>query len=177
MIDGFVKLFEWLAEKFDEHLSPFVIIRDYEAGMRLRLGRRVGPLHTGVNWKWPFIDEIHTCLTKPDTFKVANATVTTADGKTAAFGAIVEYRIVNAERFLLDYNEALSNMHDFARGSVAQQLMDCSWEDCKKRTTWTKIKNRLKDECEPMGIEIIQIQFGDITQVRAITLFNKQETL
>lgn len=175
MIDGLVKLIDWLWEKFSEHLWPVIVIRDYEAGMRLRLGRRIGRLKTGVNWKWPLIDEIHTCLTKPDTFHVSNATVTTADGKTAAFGTIVEYQIVDPEKYLLDYNEALSNMHDFARGSVAQQLMDCTWEECKQRKTWTKIKNKLKEECEPMGIEIIQIQFGDITQVRALTIFNKQE--
>lgn len=176
MIDGFVKLFDWLWEKFSEHLLPIVVIRDYEAGMRLRLGKRIGPLKIGLNWKWPIIDEVHTCLTKPDTFHVSNATVTTMDGKTAAFGAIIEYRIVDAEKYLLDYNEALSNMHDFARGSIAQQLMGCSWEDCKKKPTWTKIKNALKEDCDPMGIEVMQIQFGDITLVKAITLFNKQET-
>lgn len=175
MIDGLVKLFDWLGEKWSDHLSPFIVIRDFEAGVRMRLGRRLGRLHVGVNWKWPLLDEVHTCLIKPDTFRVMNTTITTIDGKTAAFGAIVEYQITDPEKYLLDYNEALVNMHDFARGSVAQQLMDCSWEDCKKESTWKKIASTLRRECKPMGIEIIQVQFGDIVQVRAMTLFNKQD--
>lgn len=177
MIDGFVKLFDWVIDKFAEHLSPFYVIRDYEAGIKMRLGHRRGRSKVGVNWKWPFIDEVHTCYTKPDTFKIENVTVTTSDDVTASFGAIIEYQIVDPEAFLLDYNEALGNMHDFARMSVAYQLMSCAWKDCKERSTWTKIKNKLKDECKPMGIEVLQVMFADIARVRALALFQKQEGL
>ena len=173
MGDLIIKTLEWLADKWHEYLSPYVIMRDYESGVLLRLGRYKKNLKTGVNWKLPFIDEVHSVVITTNTFHVANVNVTTTDQKTISVGVIIEYDITDVKKYLLDVNEAESNAHDIARGVIASHLTDCSWEDVKLKPTATAIKNKLKKQFDDMGINIHQLIFGDITQSRVFTVFRE----
>ena len=56
MLDGFIKLLEWIGEKWRDYLSPIIILRDYEAGVLLRIGKYRKNLKVGLNWKVPIID-------------------------------------------------------------------------------------------------------------------------
>jgi hypothetical protein len=41
MLDGnlLISTFEWVAEKFKDYISPIVVLRCYESGVLLRLGK------------------------------------------------------------------------------------------------------------------------------------------
>jgi regulator of protease activity HflC (stomatin/prohibitin superfamily) len=162
MLDGLIKLLEWIGEKWRDYLSPFCIVKEYEKGVLLRLGKYKKGLKVGVNLKLPIIDEIHTCLCKVDTFHVSPVNVTTLDQKQVSVEPIIKFDIVDAKKYLIDTNEAASNLHDISRGIIADYLTDCDWEEVKKKTTLTKIKNALKNECEEMGVNVNKVYFGRI---------------
>jgi len=173
MLDGLIRLLQWLAEIWSQHLSPFVVLSDYEEGVVLRMGRYKKNLVKGINFKMPLMDYTMTVIVTKDTYHVSNVNVTTSDSKTISVGAIVEFEIVDVKKYFLDVNEAQSNAHDITRGVIADYLSDCDWSEVKQKTTLTKIKNKLKPQMETMGMNITQVMFGDIAQSRVFTIFKE----
>lgn len=171
MLDGLIRLLEWVGDKWRDYISPFCIIRDYEGGVLMRLGHYKHNLKKGINWKLPIIDEVHTVLISIDTFHIANINVTTTDGKMISIGAIVEFEITDVKKYLIDMNDASSNSHDMARGIIADYVTDCTLEEVKDKKTLTKIKNKLKNEFDDLGINVRKLLFGDIIVTKALTIF------
>lgn len=149
------------------------MLSDYEEGVVLRMGRYKKNLVKGINFKMPLMDYTMTVIVTKDTYHVANVNVTTIDGKTISVGSIVEFNIVDVKKYFLDVNEAQSNAHDITRGVIADYLSDCEWEEVKKKTTLTQIKNKLRPQLESMGMNITQVMFGDIAQSKVYTVFKE----
>ncbi|MEI6186987.1 MAG: SPFH domain-containing protein [Alphaproteobacteria bacterium] len=173
MLDGLIRLLQWLAEVWFQHLSPFIVLCDYEEGVILRMGKYKKNLVKGINFKIPLMDATMTTIVTKDTYHVANVNVTTIDGKTISVGAIVEFEITDIRKFFMDINEAHSNAHDITRGVIADYISDIEWIEVKKKTTLTQIKNKLKPQMEAMGMSVTQIMFGDIAQSRVFTVFKE----
>lgn len=172
MIDGnfITQIFDYVAEKWHEYLAPYVIMRDYEGGVVLRLGRMNRTLKRGFNWKWPLVEEVHSCVVSTDTFRLVNINFTTSDGITATVGATIEFDINDVFKFLIEKNEGLSNGKDISWGIISYNLSDCTWEEAIKKTTATKIKNKLKDRLADNGINIKDLILGTMTKSRVMTL-------
>lgn len=173
MLDGLIKLIEWLGEKWRDYLSPFIIIRCFESGVLLRMGIYKKDLHDGLNWKFPIIDEVHTVIRTVDTFHVAAVDITTLDSKQVSVEPIIKFEIVDPKKYIVDTNQAADNLHDISRGIIADYLTDCNWEEIKKKTTLTEIKNKLKGECEEMGVKVFKVYFGRIVTTRMFTVFKE----
>lgn len=141
--------------------------------MLLRLGKYSRDLETGWNWKLPLIDEVHTVITTTDTFHVAAVDITTLDGKQVSVEPIVKFEIVDPKKYLLDVNAAADNLHDVTRGIIADYLTDCEWEEIKKKTTLTEIKNKLKGECDEIGVKVYKVYFGRIVTTKMFTVFKE----
>jgi regulator of protease activity HflC (stomatin/prohibitin superfamily) len=168
-----ISTLEWVIEKWVDHLSPIVILRCYEGGVLLRLGSYQGELKEGVNFKMPFIDEVHSVIKTVDTFHVAAVDITTLDGKQASVEPIIKFDIIDFKKYLIDTNQASDNLHDIARGIIADHLTDCNWEDIKDKKTLTQIKNKLKSECDDMGVNILKVYFGRIVTTKMFTVFKE----
>lgn len=173
MLDGFIKLLEWIMEKWRDYISPVIVIRCYESGVLLRLGKYNNDLHEGLNWKIPLIDEIHTANKAIDTFHVLAVDITTLDGKQVSVEPIVKFDIIDPKKYLLDVNNGADNLHDITRGIIADYLTDCEWDDIKRKTTLTAIKNAMKKECDEMGINIYKVYFGRIVTTKMFTVFKE----
>ena len=175
MIDGniLISTFEWIGEKWKDYLSPVVILRCYEAGVLLRLGKYKHDLKEGWNWKIPLIDEVHTVVATVDTFHISPVDITTADAKQVSVEPIIKFTISDPKKYLVDTNDADSNIHDICRGVVADYLTDITWDDLKKKTTLTAIKNALKKECDEMGAVISKVYFGRIVTTKMYTVFKE----
>lgn len=173
MLDGFIRLLEWLGEKWRDYLAPVFIVRTYESGILLRLGKYKKDLNEGVNFKIPFIDEIHTVIRTVDTFHVNPVDITTLDSKQVSVEPIVKFEIIDPKKFILDVNDGSSNLHDITRGIIADYLTDCEWDEIKKKTTLTAIKNSLKAECDEIGVKVYKIYFGRIVTTKIYTVFKE----
>lgn len=173
MLDGLIKLFEWVMEKWRDYLSPLILLRSYESGVLLRNGHYKKDLHTGWNFKYPIIDNIHTVIRTIDTFHVVAVDITTLDSKQVSVEPIIKFEITDPKKYLIDVNQAADNLHDIARGIIADYLTDCEWEDIKKKTTLTAIKNALKSEFDEMGVKVYKVYFGRIVTTRIYTVFKE----
>jgi len=171
MSEGLIRIFEWIAEIWRDYLSPVLVLRCYEGGVLLRLGTYRKNLKEGINFKIPLIDEVHVIITTIDTFHISPVDITTIDNKQVSVEPIIKFDIIDPKKYLVDVNEAAGNIHDIARGIIADYLTDCTWDDIKKKTTLTAIKNALKKECDDMGINIYKVYFGRIVTTKMYTIF------
>lgn len=171
MSEGLIRIFEWIAEIWRDYLSPVLVLRCYEGGVLLRLGTYRKNLKEGINFKLPLIDEVHVVITTIDTFHISPVDITTMDNKQVSVEPIIKFDIIDPKKYLVDVNEAAGNIHDIARGIIADYLTDCTWDDIKKKTTLTAIKNALKKECDDMGINIYKVYFGRIVTTKMYTIF------
>jgi regulator of protease activity HflC (stomatin/prohibitin superfamily) len=171
MSEGLIRIFEWIAEIWRDYLSPVLVLRCYEGGVLLRLGKYKRNLKEGINFKFPLIDEVHIVITTIDTFHISPVDITTIDNKQVSVEPIIKFDIIDPKKYLVDVNEAAGNIHDIARGIIADYLTDCTWDDIKKKTTLTAIKNALKKECDDMGINIYKVYFGRIVTTKMYTIF------
>ena len=168
----FDKLLDFLISIWKE-LLPFIIINHYERGVRLRLGKVKSPdLEPGIHFKIPFADKILTSIITQDTLNIAPVSVTTIDNKTISVGGVVEFNISDIRAYIIDTNEARSNMHDISRCIMADYLTDCTWEECKDKKTTRTITRLLAKKCEVMGIEVTGFTLSDMSMSRVIKLIS-----
>ena len=166
MIIDFLK-FIW--EIFERHVLPFQVIRIYERGVLLTLGKNPKLIKPGLMFKLPFIQEILSTSVMPDTIATLPVHVTSLDGKTLIVGIAIEFEIEDAKKWLIDVNDAVSNLHDLVRGFVADHLTDIEWEEIIKKTTRTEIKNKLNKKCQSeLGCKINLLMFTEIAQNKII---------
>ena len=173
MLEGIIRLLEWIFEIGKDYISPFCVLPEYQGGVLMRMGKYKKNLSHGINWKIPLVDAIHTVITTADTFHIANVNVTTIDTKTINVGAVIEFEIVDVKKYLIDMNDADSNAHDIARGVIADYITDCTWEEIKDKKTQTKIKNKLKAELAILGINVKSLLIADIAITKTFTLIKE----
>jgi len=168
-----ISTIEWIGEKWNNYLSPVTVLRCYEGGVLLRLGKYKHDLKEGLNFKLPLIDEIHTCIKTIDTFALPPIDITTIEGKQVSVEPIVMFEITDPKKYLIDTNEASGNIRDISRGTIADYLADCTWEEIKEKKTLTAIKNSIKKECEPMGILVHKVYFARVVTTKVYTVFKE----
>ena len=167
----FDKLWEIIAQAWT-HLSPFMVVHQYELGVRTTLGKlSSGTLNPGLHLKIPIVDKIYTAIVTMDTLDIQPINITTSDNITITVGAVLEFEIVDIIKYIIDTNEARSNTHDITRGLIADYLVDCTYDECKKRTTNNAITKRVSKKCEEMGIKVNTLTFTDMAVTRAFKLY------
>jgi regulator of protease activity HflC (stomatin/prohibitin superfamily) len=173
MLDGLIRLLEWLGNKWESSVTPYFIVAEYEEGVLLRFGKYKKNIVAGSNWKFPFIDYTLSTNIMTNTYAISNVNITTLDSKTITISAVLEIDIFDVKAYLIDTNDADTNAADLARGIIADYLTDCTWDEVKDKKTLTKIKNKLKPEFAQMGINVNKLFFGDIAITRTFTLIKE----
>jgi regulator of protease activity HflC (stomatin/prohibitin superfamily) len=168
-----ISTIEWVGNKWNDYISPVIILPAYEAGVLVRLGEYKKELKTGINFKIPLIDEVHTCIKTIDTFALNPIDITTTEGKQVSVEPIVMFEIIDPKKYLIDTNDAAGNIRDVSRGTIADYLADCTWEEVKEKKTLTAIKNAIKKECESMGIFVHKVFFARMVTTKVYTVFKE----
>lgn len=166
---------EWLQQlitQFLDYLKPWVLIDQFEAGVLLRCGRYNRTLYPGLHLKWPFLDYYHSAIVTIDTLEVNEVNITTLDGQTISIGCYIEYLVIDVRKFLLDVNDAKTNMKDICRGILSNHLEDVTWEDIKKKPTINAIRKKLTSKYAEMGVEVKDVMFTDKCKSRVFKLFS-----
>jgi len=166
----FDKIIE-LAKEFWHYLCPFFIVSHFEGAILLRFGHYKKTYGRGIWWKWPLIDEIHSCIITTDTLAITAVNITTTDNMTITVGAVLEYEIFDPYLFLVETNEAKTNAHDLCRSAIADYMADIEWAKCKNKRTVTEINKKVTIKCEQMGIRVKSFMLTDLCLSRVVKVF------
>ena len=171
----FDRLIDWILGILHQ-INPFVLINEYEWAVLLREGKVKKTLKTGLHLlplKSINLDSIHACSKQPDTYRLSGINITTIDNKTVNVGIAVEYEIVDPIKWLIKNTTAEGNFHDIAWGTCGEHLTTLEWENIKQKSTRTAIKNKIAKAVDHLGVNIIDVSFGDIVLHKVLTIFKE----
>lgn len=151
-------------------LIPCVVIRQYQTGAKLHLGKFKKILEPGLHWKWPFIQQIESQVTLLTTMALRSQSLTTKDNKNIVVSAVIKYRISNLEKFYTEVYDATDAIADMAQGIIKNVILDHEWTECLKDDLDAVITKKVKSEAKKWGLEVYTVTLTDIGQIRTIRL-------
>lgn len=168
-----IKLLDWAWDICERYLLFWIVVRDYEAGVVLLLGKYHYSLKRGLNFKIPLLHESLTCLIKPETIELKNITVSIKGNQTITISLIGGYEVKDAKSFLLEANDSQSNIPHHFMSVASDYITETTFEELIEKTTpYTKIKNKLNEKVKYLGVEFFMVGYGSICKTRPFSLIN-----
>lgn len=165
----FEKLFEIIIKVWDT-VVPFVVIRQYDMGLRLRFGKNNGVLSAGFHWKIPMIDEILEQLVVTTTMPLPEQTITTKDNQSIVVKSVIKYEVSDVEVLLLSVYDAKDAVSDMTRGIIRDIFVSKCWAECNDPEIVKIITAKARTEAEKWGIKINKVTLTDLGLMRSIRL-------
>jgi regulator of protease activity HflC (stomatin/prohibitin superfamily) len=153
----------------------WVVIYPYERGIRLRLGKLHRMLNTGFHWCLPLkIDRVITIDVVLRTLRLGAQSLVTGDGKPVVMNTVVTCYIKDPVKALLEVNSVEHVVDDSCTGLVAafvaQSSLDYIVKCCSEQDAG--LLERCQAQAARYGIEIVRVQFTDVTPSRTLRLLN-----
>jgi len=167
----FEKLIDLILQ-FYYSIVPFVVIPEYDQGVRLRFGLNRGALNPGFHWKIPFADEILTHMVKTTTINLSEQTITTKDWKSVVVKGVIKYEVKDVEKLLLEVNDPIDAISDMAKGIIRNTFISRNWEDCNNKSVGIEITKEVRKEATQWGIAVKELTLTDLGEMRSFRLFN-----
>jgi regulator of protease activity HflC (stomatin/prohibitin superfamily) len=153
----------------------WVVIYPYEKGVHLRLGKHIGVLGTGLHFCYPLkIDRVIAVETVIRTLRLGAQSLLTGDGKVVVVNTVVTCLISDPAKAVLEVNSIEHVIDDTCSGLVAAFVADNDF--AYLATCGSEQDSGLLADCRELaaqfGIEIVRIQFTDISPSRTFRLLN-----
>lgn len=165
------KILEFIAEIWHQ-LIPFVVVKQYNKGVMLRLGKFIKVTEPGLHWKIPFADELIDHTVVATTMELSSQSLTTKDEKSIVVRGVIKYEIKDIETFLLHVYDAVDAISDMTMGTIKKVITSKTWQECKEDSIDDVITRKARVEAKKWGIEVISVTLTDLGVIRSIRLFN-----
>jgi regulator of protease activity HflC (stomatin/prohibitin superfamily) len=160
---GFLDLFKF-----------WVVVAPYAGAVRVRLGKEITVLSNGFHWIIPFgIDHVLVDHIVPTTHSLGEESITTRDGKSVTFHAVVTYKIHDIEKALLQIENADHAVRDACSGECGRILHENTWEEILDASILEKLTKACRKRGFQYGIEIIAVQLAGLAIARNIRIMQK----
>lgn len=168
MID---KLLDFLIAFLDQIL-PFKVVNQTDKGVLLRFGKFIKVLEPGIHPKIPFADEIIPHSVLWTTQSLPAQSLTTKDGKDVVVKAVIKYKVVNVETFLLEVWDAIDAISDMTQGIIFDTIKEKTWEELQITDLKKEITRKARSEAKRWGIEVETVTLSDLAKLTSIRLLN-----
>jgi regulator of protease activity HflC (stomatin/prohibitin superfamily) len=157
------------------HLFKFFGVLDpYQAGVKLRLGKFVTVLENGFYWQWPFgIEQVLTEHIVPTTHSLGEESITSKDGKSITFHAIVTYKVNDVRKALLEIQDVDHAVRDACSGECGRVLHESTWDEIIDVAILDTLTAACRKRGWRYGIEIMSVQLAGLAIARNFRLFNR----
>lgn len=140
------------------------IIPEYERAVLFRLGRLAGVKGPGLFFIIPIIDKIERVSLRVITYDVPPQEVITRDNVTTKVNAVLYYRVVNADKAIVNverYHEATNLLAQTTLRSVAGTAeLDQLLSDREKLNQ--TIQKIVDEATDPWGIKVVSVEIKDV---------------
>ncbi len=160
--------------QFVELFKFWHVVDPYEEALVLRLGKLQRHIVCGWHPIIPFgIERVMDEHIVPAVHVLENECITTTDGKTVGFRAIVTYRIRDIEKVLLEVEDGNHAVVDASAGEIAGVLRSSTWEEIRQPDILDKLTAAARKRGFKFGVEIMSVQLAGLTLCRAIRLMGE----
>ena len=163
------KLIDWIIQIW-EQLIPFIIIMDYQEGVRFRLGKFRETLKAGFFWKIPFADTVIIANVAWEMLPLQPQSLTTKDGKSIVVTGLVKFKICDIKKHTINVAHSEAAIGDVTMGIISDEIMDRNWVEVKAGKRDNRILIKAKNEALEWGIEIQSVTLIDMAEITSIRL-------
>lgn len=140
------------------------IVKEWERGVLLRLGRFDHIKMPGIRFVWPIIDQLRIIDTRVITMDVPKQEIITHDNVSVMVDAVVFYQVIDAGRAITkvaDWNRATGLRSQTAlRSVIGQADMDDLLAEREKINV--EIQTIIDQATEPWGIKVTAVEVKDV---------------
>jgi regulator of protease activity HflC (stomatin/prohibitin superfamily) len=156
------------------------ILREWERGVTLRLGRLIGEKRPGIRWLWPVIDKMIRIDLRIVTLDVQRQDMMTRDNVPVSVDAVVYFRVVSANDAVVkveNYVKATSLIAQTTlRSIIGQAELDELLAERDKINL--RLQQVIDEQTEPWGIKVTAVEVRDVVLPEAMkrSMANQAET-
>ncbi len=140
------------------------VINQYERGVKFRLGKYVATLQPGLKWIIPGIERIIKVDIRVVAVDIPSQEIMTKDNVPIRVNGVVFYKVVNAEKAVLEveeYNYAISQLAQSSlRDMCGKAELDIIL--AQREELGRKIRQIVDEETDPWGIKVTDVKIKDI---------------
>lgn len=166
------KLIDFVISVIDD-IKPWVIIREYQQGLVLRMGTFHKVLEKGIWWKIPFADEVTEHFIAVTTISLPAQSISTSDDKSVVVEAVVKYNVDDIKKYVLDIYDATDAIKDIAQSAIKRAIMPRTWEELKTYDIDNEITKKIRSEVKKYGIYIHEVTLTSFDKIRSYRLINE----
>lgn len=142
----------------------FKILREYERGVIFRLGKFYKTKGPGLIILIPFIDKIERVDLRVLTINVDRQEVITKDNVTVNVDAITFFRVVDAEKAIIQVEDYMSATTWLAQTTLRSVLGQVELDEllAERETINKKIQEIIDRHTDPWGIKVVTVEVRDV---------------
>ena len=143
----------------------FKIMREYERAVVFRLGKFHMSKGPGLIVLIPFIDKIERVDLRVLTINVDTQEAITKDNVTVNVDAITFFRVVDAERAIINVEQYISATSLLAQTTLRSVLGQVELDEllAERETINKKIQQLIDEQTDPWGIKVVTVEVRDVT--------------
>ena len=140
------------------------IVRQYEEGVVLRLGRLIGSKHAGLNFILPFVDVLRKVDLRIRTLDVPSQEMITADTVTVKVNAVVYFRVMNAVDAIVQVEDFANATWQIAQTTLRSVIGSTDLENLlsQREEVNGRLQQIIDDQTTPWGIKVTVVEVKDV---------------
>ena len=144
--------------------SAVKVLREYERGVVFRLGRAIGAKGPGLIFLIPLVDKMVRVTLRTVAMDVPPQDVITRDNVTVKVNAVIYFRVLNANRAILEVENYLYATSQIAQTTLRSTLGESELDELlAQRDKINKELQRVIDgHTEPWGIKVSTVEVKNV---------------
>lgn len=139
-MNGLKEFLQW----FFESVRILIVVQSFETGIRIRFGKKVKKLSSGVYFRLPYFDSIYIQESRLRIVALPLQTLTTKDGKTITLNGSIGYLISDIEVLYDNLYHPEISIQNIAMANITSFVYDKRMEDLKINNITESVMDKLK---------------------------------
>ncbi|MGM5484710.1 MAG: SPFH domain-containing protein [Nanobdellota archaeon] len=146
-------------------LSGLKVVKEYEKGVKFNLGKYVGLMKPGLKLVIPIIQSWQRVDMRVRATDVPEQESITKDNITVGINAVIYYKVVNAERAILEVEKYTYAVYQLAQTTMRNIVGETDLDEVlsNREKLSEDIKKIIDKASDPWGIQVDTVELKDIT--------------
>lgn len=145
-------------------LASIKQINQYERGIKFSFGKYTGMLEPGWRLVFPIIQSYQKVDIRTKAVDVPDQEAITKDNVSASISAVIYYKVVNAEKAVLEVQDFFFAIHQLAQTTMRNVIGEVELNDllANRDAIAQRIKEIVGETTESWGLEVLSVELKDI---------------
>ncbi len=158
--------------------SGIRVIRPYENGLYIFLGKYKGKLQPGLNYVIPFASTVHRVDLRTQTWDVPRQEVITRDNSPTNVDAVIYARVVDPVKAVFEVSHYIQATVALAQTTLRSVIGEMDLDETlnSRERINTTLRDTLDDATEAWGIKVESVEIREVDPVRRVKEAMERQT-